>query len=173
MMMKKRKLFFNYQKEEKWINDMAKSGWHLIKYTFAHYTFEKGSPGEYDYCIELLEDAPTTEKGKEYLTFMEEAGIEYVTNSANWAYFRKKSTGEPFVIYTDYMSRKKHLQRIISLFSIILAMNLAFALYNMTIGLFSSFNFYFSILNWLIVIGLSSLIFVYLKNMQELRQDDA
>lgn len=173
MKMKKRKVFFNYQKEEKWINEMAKEGWHLENYTFACYIFEKGAPGEYDYCIELLEDGPKTEKGKAYLAFMEEAGIEYVTNSANWAYFRKKATEEPFVIYTDYLSRKKHLQRIITSFSILLAINLAFALFNMSFGLFSSVNFYVSILNWLVVISLLPLLFTYVKNMWELKQDEA
>lgn len=168
--MKKKKLFFNYQKEEKWINEMAKSGWHLIGYKIGRYTFEKGTPGEYDYCIELLEEAPHTEKGEAYLGFMEDAGIECVTKSGNWAYFRKKYTGEPFVIYTDYASRKKHLLRVVSMISIIFLLNLGTAIYNTIFGLFSSISFYVSFLNWFIVIALLPLIWVYLKNMRELKQ---
>lgn len=169
--MKKRKLFFNYQKEEKWINEMAASGWHLVGYKIGRYTFEKGVPGEYDYCIELLEDAPATEKGIEYLTFMEEAGIECVASNLSWVYFRKKSTGEPFMIYTDYASRKKHLQRIMGALAIVLLLNLGIAIFNTVLATFSSINFYVSILNWLIVIATVSLILVYVKNMSELKQD--
>ena len=166
-----RKLFFNYQKEEKWVNEMAANGWHLIGYKIGRYTFEKGEPGEYDYCMELLEEAPATEKGIEYLTFMEEAGIECVASNLSWVYFRKKSTGEPFVIYTDYGSRKKHLQRIIGSLAIVMLLNLATAIFNTVLGTFSSINFYVSILNWLIIIAMMLLIWVYLKNLRELKQD--
>lgn len=169
--MKKRKLFFNYQKEEKWINEMAASGWHLVGYKIGRYTFEKGKPGEYDYCIELLEDAPTSEKGIAYLAFMEEAGIERVASSLNWVYFRRKFTGEPFVIYTDYGSRKKHLQRIIGSVAIIVLLNLFTAIYNTVLGTFSSISLYMSFLNWLVFIVTVSLILVYVKNMRELKQD--
>lgn len=170
MNLKKTKIFFNYQKEEKWINEMEKSGWHLVGYKIGRYTFEKGEPGIYDYCIEYLEDAPTTDKGKAYLEFMEEAGIECVEVYSNWAYFRKKATDEPFEIYTDYKSRKKHLQRIISLFTILMFMNLFFAVMN-TFNLSDlSLVSYISILNWLIVILLVPIIFQYMKNLRELNK---
>lgn len=171
--MKKYKVFVNYQKEERWINEMAAAGWHLIKYSFLKYTFEKGEPGKYDYCIELLADLPATDKGKEYLSFMEEAGVEHVTQYSSWAYFRKEATGEPFEIYTDYESRKKHLMRIITLLSVVMLMNLGFSFFNLFIAsdITLNINKYFSILNGIVVIIFIPLIIGYIKNLYELTQD--
>ena len=44
-----RKLFFlwEYEKEEEWINQMAREGWMLIRTGFRKYVFEKGTPGKY------------------------------------------------------------------------------------------------------------------------------
>lgn len=171
--LKKYKVFVNYQKEERWINEMAAAGWHLIKYSFLKYTFEKGEPGKYDYCIELLADLPATDKGKEYLSFMEEAGVEHVTQYSSWAYFRKEATGEPFEIYTDYESRKKHLMRIITLLSVVMLMNLGFSFFNLFIAsdITLNINKYFSILNGIVVIIFIPLIIGYIKNLYELTQD--
>lgn len=173
MKLTKHKLFFNYQREEQWINGMAADGWHLIDFKYIKYTFEKDEPGKYDYRIELLEDQPTSEKGKEYLEFMEEAGIECVTTYSNWAYFRKEATGEPFEIYTDYESRKKHLTRIITTLTIVLLMNLLFAIYNTFINTVSSLNIvkYVSILNWLVVVFLTPVLLIYLKNIRDLKSN--
>lgn len=171
MTLTKRRLFLNYQREEQWINEMATDGWHLSDYKYTKYTFEKDEPGKYDYRIELLADPPTSDKGKEYLEFMEEAEVECVTISSNWAYFRKEATGEPFEIYTDYESRKKHLTRIITTLTIVMLMNLFFAIYNTFITTISSLNIikYVSILNWLVVVVFTPLILVYIKNIRDLK----
>lgn len=173
MKLTKRRWFLNYQREEKWINEMAAEGLHLVDYKFTKYTFEKGKPGEYDYRIELLADAPKSDKGKEYLEFMEDAGVECVTTFSNWAYFRKAATGEPFEIYTDYESRKKHLTRIITTLTIVMAMNLYFAIYNTFIATVGSLNIikYVSILNWFVVVFFTPIILIYLKNIRDLKQN--
>lgn len=171
--MKKRKMFFNYQKEERWINEMAADGWHLVDYKFTKYTFEKGEPEKYDYCIELLSDAPMSDKGKEYLEFMKETGIECVALFGNWAYFRKEATGESFEIYTDYDSRKKHLTRIITSLTIVMLMNFFFAIYHTVLMTSDSFSIskYIYILNWLIVIIFTPIIIMYIKNIRDLKRN--
>ncbi|MBM7601593.1 hypothetical protein JOC34_004021 [Virgibacillus halotolerans] len=168
MTIKKIKFFNNFQKEEKWINEMAANGFQLIGYSFCRYTFEKGSPGEYDYCIELLEELPNTEKSKDYLEFMEENGIECVDTYFRWVYFRKKATGEPFEIYTDNESRIKHLQRIVNLIATVGMVNLVIAILNSFI---SMFNLYVSILNWSVVIILAPFLLAYMRNMRALKRD--
>ena len=53
------KLFMDYEKEEKWLNDMSAKGLQLVHYSFPRYTFEEGEPGEYTYRIQLLENIPS------------------------------------------------------------------------------------------------------------------
>lgn len=172
MLIKKRKLFINYLKEERWINEMAAQGFHLVNYKFGRYLFKKGKPGGYEYRIELLKDTAGSEAALEYLDFMEESGIILVAKYSNWVYFRKKATKEPFMIYTDYDQRKEHLQRIIKMLAIIMFVNLGLAVLNTSLSSVSTLNGYVSILSWLIVICLFVLILQYLKNIRELKQQD-
>lgn len=175
MKIKKRKIFINYKKEENWINAMAADGWNLTAYTLTKYTFEKGEPGEYDYCIELLADSPTSEKGRAYLEFMADLEIECAARLGHRAYFRKKSTGEPFEIYTDYESRRKHLMRIVTSLTVVTVMNLFFAILNIILSIEPSLsinvNLYIGIVNSIIVIIFTLLLLAYLKNLRELKRD--
>ncbi len=100
---------WDYELEELWLNHMAEQGWHLQKLTMGtFFTFEKGEPGAYQYRLEMLDK----NKGEQYLSFMEEAGIEKIGGYLWWAYFRKKNDGTPFELFSDVKSRINHLQRI-------------------------------------------------------------
>lgn len=59
MIIKKIKFFSNYEKEEIWLNEMAAKGLNLISVSFCRYGFEDGTPGEYNYRLELLDESPT------------------------------------------------------------------------------------------------------------------
>ena len=51
------KLFFvwNYEKEERWLNEMAMSGWALVHAAWpGRFTFEACEPGEYIIRMEIL-----------------------------------------------------------------------------------------------------------------------
>lgn len=84
------RLYLNFEKEEKWLNEMATAGWMLTDYSWCRYVFEEGREGEYVYRIELLKNLPTYPLSQKYLRFLEEAGIEYVAYYARWVYLRKK-----------------------------------------------------------------------------------
>ena len=100
---------WDYELEEMWLNHMAQQGWHLLRVTMGtYYTFEKGEPGAYQYRLEMLDES----KGEQYLSFMEEAGIEKIGGYLWWVYFRKKNDGTPFELFSDVKSRIAHLQRI-------------------------------------------------------------
>ena len=49
---------------------------------------------------------------KDYLSFMEDAGAEYVGRMLQWVYFRKKLTDGPFDLFSDIDSRIRHLERV-------------------------------------------------------------
>ena len=88
-----RKLFFlwEYEKEEEWINQMAREGWMLIRTGFRKYVFEKGKPGEYTYRVELLDKDKNSKESNSYLLFLKDTGIEIVGECYNWVYLRCKT----------------------------------------------------------------------------------
>ena len=80
------KLFFvwDFEKEERWLNEMAQEGWVLDNTGFSFYTFVRCEPGEY---IIRLEMNPSSD----YRAFVKELGAEYIGGCVNWVYFRRKA----------------------------------------------------------------------------------
>ncbi|MDR3209763.1 MAG: DUF2812 domain-containing protein [Oscillospiraceae bacterium] len=111
MKSKIRKVFFDYEKEEKWLNKMAARGLALTDYGFSRYTFEDSAPGEYIYRIELLNNKLTHPESRNYILFMEESGAEVVATWMTWVYFRRKAAAGAFELYSDLDSRIKHYGR--------------------------------------------------------------
>ena len=70
------KLFFvwDFEKEERWLNEMAQEGWVLDNTGFSFYTFVRCEPGEY---IIRLEMNPSSD----YRAFVKELGAEYCAMS--------------------------------------------------------------------------------------------
>lgn len=114
-----RKLYYDYEKEEKWLNEMALKGMALSNYSWCKYAFEDCEPGEYIYRIELLKDLPTHPNSMAYIKFMQEMGVEHVASYMRWVYFRKKASEGQFDLYSDIESRITHYKRINLLWSIL------------------------------------------------------
>ncbi|NTW91431.1 MAG: DUF2812 domain-containing protein [Erysipelotrichaceae bacterium] len=112
------KLYWAWQfdKEEKWLNECSAKGLHLCDVGFLRYTFEVGNPGAYSHKLELLENWPTHPESVAYIQFLEDTGVEMVGSILRWVYFRKKTEDGPFDLFSDLDSRIKHLNRIIFLF---------------------------------------------------------
>ena len=104
---------WEHEKEENWLNEMAAQGWNLVDTTPFRYVFEQGTPGEYQYRLELLAHGRDSEESRTYVRFMEETGAEYITTYFNgWAYFRKRVADGPFEIFSDLDSKLQHFERI-------------------------------------------------------------
>ena len=97
----------DFEKEEKWINEMSAKGLHLLKSNGIKYTFEKGTISEYIYRIEYIQNQKS-----DYLEFLEELNIEYISFVNGYAYLRKRTTEGTFEIYTDNNSKLKHINKI-------------------------------------------------------------
>ena len=121
---------WEYEKEEKWLNEMAAKGLALVDYSIFRYSFEPCEPGEYSFKIQLLEHNPNHPESEQYIRFMEETGAEQVASYLNWVYFRKKTADGPFDLYSDNESRLKHLKRIIALILPISGANLCIGFAN-------------------------------------------
>ena len=127
----------DYEREQKWLNAMSRSGWNFVRTNGFIYTFEKGTPGEYIYKIDLPNDSMTDVEVDAYYKFMEECGIEVVSSFKFWRYLRKKSADGPFdaanntmgqllMVNKAYGMATKMLCIVIAIFAIvILALNIA------------------------------------------------
>jgi hypothetical protein len=121
---------WNFDKEEKWLNEMAAKGLCLVAVGYCRYEFEECLPGEYTIRLEMLKQKPNHPESQQYISFMEETGAEQVGSFLRWVYFRKKTAEGAFEIFSDYDSRIRHLQRIISLIGVLAGVNIGLGIYN-------------------------------------------
>lgn len=123
----KYKIFFAWQheKEEKWLNKMSREGLELMGVGFCRYEFRENNLNQFEYKLEFMNDLPSSYRSQDYIRFLEETGIEFVGSFFRWAYFKKKSDGEPFEIFSDIKSRVDHYKRIRLLLIGITPLNIA------------------------------------------------
>ena len=116
---------WDFEKEERWLNEMAMQGWVLDGIGFAKYHFVPCEPGEYTVRLEMHEH------DEAYLGFMRETGAEYIGRMVQWIYFRRKAELGEFDIFSDIDSRIAHLTAIGRSLTIIGMANLAIGLTNL------------------------------------------
>lgn len=135
--------FWNFDKEEKWLNEMAAKGLCLISVGFCKYEFEECEPGEYKICMQMLEKMPSNPESQKYIEFLESTGAEHIASFTRWVYFRKRSADGDFELYSDNESRVKYLTRIISFIALLSVLNLLIGAENlfMAIALESPLNY--------------------------------
>lgn len=118
------RFYVDYEKEEKWLNEMAAQGWLLEQFKFGRYVFCEGESGAYTYRIELLEELPNHPKSKAYLEFLEEMEIEVVETSFRWIFLRKRTADGPFQLYSDFDSMIAKTNRVLQLYQVVLLVNI-------------------------------------------------
>lgn len=151
-----RKLFWawEFDKEEKWLNEMSAKGLQLCEVGIGRYVFDEGLPSEYAYRLEFLDYFPRNKESIKYIKFIEDTGAEYICSLHRWVYFRKKADKCEFNLFSDIDSKVKHLNRILLLtgvFSIINLMNAAIQFFSwknfiessicLTIGMLIGYGF--------------------------------
>lgn len=153
---------FNYEDEERWLNEKSANGEHLTDVGFCRYVFEEGEHGKYIYRLEMLERSPSHYRSVEYLRFLEETGVEHIASFLKWVYLRKKASDGPFDIYSDIDSKIKHYQRIINLADMLIILQLICGIPNMLCNLMGGYttNTYF--LNLI----LAALLFIANKSLK-------
>lgn len=120
--------FWDFDKEEQWLNEMAAKGMCLSGRGFCRYDFENCVPGEYQIRLEVLEDHDEQPHVKKYIQFIEETGAEKVAFRLRTAYFRKKTADGPFELYSNLTSRLKYVQRVLGLMLIFGPLSLIYTL---------------------------------------------
>lgn len=125
---------WEFDEEEKWLNDMSKRGWVLETVGFAKYAFVQSEPGEYAIRLELPEHVPASAECQDYIDFIEETGAEYLGNVMKWIYFRKKTADGEFDLFSDIDSRIRHMERIVKPLIIIALANLSLGISNLRLN---------------------------------------
>jgi len=127
------KLFWlwSFDKEEKWLNEMAAKGLVLVSVGLLRYEFENCVPGEYNIRMEMLKNSVNNPESQNYIHFLEDTGIEHVGTLLRWVYFRKKSNTAPFDLFSDIDSRISHINRMLVIPAIFGILNIINAV-NMT-----------------------------------------
>lgn len=118
---------WDFEKEERWLNQMAMEGWALVSVGFSKYIFERCQPGDYIIRLEM-HDADS-----EYISFMNELGAEYLGNVFKWMYLRRKAQFGEFDVFSDIDSRIRHIDNISKLLTIVCT-------FNLIVGVTNSFN---------------------------------
>ncbi len=125
---------WEFDEEEKWLNEMAKRGWVLDSVGYAKYTFIQSEPGEYAVRLEMPEHMPASAECQDYIDFIEETGAEYLGNVMKWIYFRKKTADGEFDLFSDIDSRIRHMDRIVKPLTIIALSNLLIGVGNLRLS---------------------------------------
>ena len=121
---------WDFDKEEEWLENMARNGWVLDGVGFCTYHFIKTEPGEYSVRLQYL---PIAEENTDYTNLLVESGAERVGRMVQWVYYRKKTADGPFQLFSDLDSRITHLDKIAKLMLIV-------AVANLLIGVVNSYN---------------------------------
>ena len=124
---------WNYDKEEKWLNDMSAIGLQLRSVGICRYEFDTGMPDEYAYRLEILDNLPNNAESLRYIMFLEETGVEYIGSVFRFVYFRKKADDGGFDIYSDIDSHIKHLNRLLLLLGVIGGVNILLGAINLLV----------------------------------------
>lgn len=103
-----------YEKEEQWLNEMAKEGWHLTAVGCCRYIFRRGNPGEYIYKLDIVERTASDEVKESYFNFLTECDIRIVGEWKDWLFLQKKAADGPFDMKDDTYAKLRHVNKVYS-----------------------------------------------------------
>lgn len=104
-----------YERKEKWVNDMCSKGYALKSFGFCTYKFDPCEPGEYHYSLELLENLHSSPKNEDFFNYLEdEWNVEFVSSYCNWVFFRRKKYLGRFSLFPNVHTKTFYFKRIIS-----------------------------------------------------------
>lgn len=127
----KHKMFFDYEKEEAWVNEMAQEGLDLVDLSIGKYTFVEGIPGEYLYRYEYM-IGETDAEVEQHVEVLKQSGIEIVKSYSNWIIMRKKASDGAFKIFADIEMQIRSYQSVMRILNVIALVSLVLGLSSVT-----------------------------------------
>ena len=104
----------DYEKEEAFLNEMARAGWNLTAVGFCRYIFRRGNEGEYIYKLDLVERTESDEVKESYFNFLTECDIRVVGEFKDWIYLQKRASEGPFDMKNDKYTRLRQVNKVYS-----------------------------------------------------------
>lgn len=100
------------EREEAWLAEMAKAGYHLESIGLpGQYTFQQGEPGNYVYRLDF--QGLRAKDRDSYHQLFADAGWEHIGDMGGWVYFRHKLNGGDIPeIYSDLESKMGKYHRL-------------------------------------------------------------
>lgn len=109
-------------KEEDWLNEMARKGYGFTGFFAGFYKFENCEPGKYEYQIDITDGF--FKVSDDYREFMAEAGIEVVCCWGPWTILRRETKEGEFKLYTDVESSIANYRKILKMFKTVIVIEL-------------------------------------------------
>ena len=116
------KLYFDKDKETKWLNDMSDQGWAMNGFFAGFYRFEPCEKGKYTYQIDFGNEFFSV--SDDYREFMSDSDIEIIQSWGFWVFLRKLSSEGEFQLYTDVDSQIEHYKKIRNMFKAVTVIEL-------------------------------------------------
>ncbi len=110
-----------YNEEEQWLNKKAEEGWALVDALAVRYVFESCEPDEYVYKILFTDGVKGTAERDNFISFMNENGIEEVGRYHRWGYYRKNNDGTAFEMFNTKSEELAHVNKIKNLAATLVA----------------------------------------------------
>ncbi|MBR4853390.1 MAG: DUF2812 domain-containing protein [Alistipes sp.] len=104
----------DYEKEEAFLNEMARAGWNLSTVGFCRYIFRRGTPGEYIYKLDMVERTESDEVKESYFNFLTDCGIRVVGEFKDWIYLQKRAADGPFDMKNDTYAKLRQVNKVYS-----------------------------------------------------------
>ena len=104
----------DYEKEEAFLNEMARAGWNLTAVGFCRYIFRRGNEGEYIYKLDMVERTESDEVKESYFNFLTECGIRVVGEFKDWIYLQKHASDGPFDTKNDTYAKLRQVNKVYS-----------------------------------------------------------
>lgn len=104
----------DYEKEEAFLNEMARAGWNLTSVGFCRYIFRRGNEGEYIYKLDMVERTESDEVKESYFNFLTDCGIRIVGDFKDWIYLQKRASDGPFDMKNDTYSKLRQVNKVYS-----------------------------------------------------------
>ena len=104
----------DYEKEEAFLNEMARAGWNLTAVGFCRYIFRRGNEGELIYKLDMVERSESDEVKESYFNFLCDCGIRVVGEFKDWIYLQKPASEGPFDMKNDTYAKLRHVNKVYS-----------------------------------------------------------
>ena len=104
----------DYEKEEAFLNELARAGWNLTAVGFCRYIFRRGNEGEYIYKLDMVERTESDEVKESYFNFLTDCGIRVVGDFKDWIYLQKPASEGPFDMKNDTYAKLRQVNKVYS-----------------------------------------------------------